>query len=523
MPWLVAALTLVAAMHAIEPLPVGVFYDDAQYVILAKALATGKGYRFLNLPGTPLATHFPPGYPAFLALLWRLAPNFPENVALLKFANAGLLACAGFLVFRFARRRLELPLAIALAASLAGTAAIPALVLSSAIMSEPLFLVALLPVLVWSERATQTTVRDDTRRQLGTALAIGACIGMVALIRTHGVALTAAVVATYISRGRRRAAIACALGSLMVLTPWVLWVALHNDGLPELVRGAYGSYSSWLTSGFRTEGWHLLAVTVPDNLATIGISTVRSITPGNRPLLDVGIGLVFAGFTVAGLRLSWRRARVLTAFTACYFAIVLVWPFSPLRFIWAIWPLLMLFPAMGIVVMWRTAAVRRGAGARIAVAAAAAMLAISLVVFNALGFTKGWWSSNARFHARRVLPQIEWVARFTSERDIIASDAEGAVYLYTGRQGVPLTTFTSAEYARERTVAEETAIASELLDLYRPSYVLVTSRPFIDATARIAVARPKYLVRVDSLSNGVVYTGPSCTRVAGKTSGNRCD
>jgi len=30
LPWLTAALALLAAMHAIEPLPIGVFYDDAQ-------------------------------------------------------------------------------------------------------------------------------------------------------------------------------------------------------------------------------------------------------------------------------------------------------------------------------------------------------------------------------------------------------------------------------------------------------------------------------------------------------------
>src|SRR5207247_392209 len=138
LPWVVAALTLAAAIHAIEPLPVGVFYDDAQYVILAKSLATGHGYRFLNLPGAPLATHFPPGYPAFLALLWRISPIFPENVALFKFANALLLALAAQLAYRYATRTLAMPRGLAVAATIAGAATIPSLVLSSAIMSEPL-------------------------------------------------------------------------------------------------------------------------------------------------------------------------------------------------------------------------------------------------------------------------------------------------------------------------------------------------------------------------------------------------
>ncbi|HEX7122734.1 MAG TPA: hypothetical protein VF178_10230, partial [Gemmatimonadaceae bacterium] len=73
-PLLLAVLTASFAIWAIEPWPVGVFQDDGIYTILGKSLALGEGYRYLNLPGAPPATHYPPGYPLFLALLWRLAP-----------------------------------------------------------------------------------------------------------------------------------------------------------------------------------------------------------------------------------------------------------------------------------------------------------------------------------------------------------------------------------------------------------------------------------------------------------------
>ena len=149
------ALTLAAALVAIDPLPIGVFYDDAQYLILAKALASGDGYRFVNLPGAPAATHFPPGYPLLLALLWKISPRFPENVALFKLANALLLAVLAAGTFRFARRGLGLPSAVALVATLAGTTAIPTLVLSSSVMSEPLFLAVLIPLLARSTNASR--------------------------------------------------------------------------------------------------------------------------------------------------------------------------------------------------------------------------------------------------------------------------------------------------------------------------------------------------------------------------------
>ncbi|HKN64873.1 MAG TPA: hypothetical protein VJW73_01265 [Gemmatimonadaceae bacterium] len=503
LPWITAAVALLAAINAIEPLPIGVFYDDAQYLVLAKALATGEGYRFINLPGAPLATHFPPGYPAFLALLWRLAPGFPENVALFKFANALLLAAVAAFTGELARRTLGLSRGLATAAALAGTVTIPSLVLSSAVMSEPLFLALLVPLLIWAERVAAEV---DASTPLRRAVMLGAAIAVVALIRTHGLALAGAVVLTYLGRRRHREAAACAATIIIGVAPWMLWVASHNDALPPLVRGAYGSYTAWLAAGWHSWGMQLLVVTVPDNIATIGMSVVRSIVPKRSAGIDVLVGGAFALLTAIGITVAWRKMRVTTLFVAGYLAIVLVWPFSPLRFVWGIWPLLMLFPAAGLAAAWSSVLVRQSRPARAGVVVLAASLALGIAAFNVQGYANAWWSSNARFHARRVLPQLAWVAKATSPNDVIASDAEAAVYLYTGRRTAPVATFTAGEYVRERTVAEETAVMSSLLESYRPRYVLVTSQKLVEATARLARQAPASLARVDSLDRGVVYS-----------------
>jgi len=75
---IVATIAIAIALAAIPNWPAGVFQDDGIYVVLGKALASGEGYRYLNLPGAPYATHYPPGYPLFLALLWKLSPQFPQ-------------------------------------------------------------------------------------------------------------------------------------------------------------------------------------------------------------------------------------------------------------------------------------------------------------------------------------------------------------------------------------------------------------------------------------------------------------
>src|SRR5260221_3554784 len=88
----VGVLGLAVGLLVLDHYAVGVFHDDAMYVILARSIATGQGYRYLNLPGTPVASHFPPGYPLLLALLWRVAPAFPHHVPLFQAGNALLVA-----------------------------------------------------------------------------------------------------------------------------------------------------------------------------------------------------------------------------------------------------------------------------------------------------------------------------------------------------------------------------------------------------------------------------------------------
>src|SRR4051812_11429235 len=61
----------------------GLFKDYGWYVVLAKSLATGQGYKLINL--TDHGQYFyPPVFPFLLSLLYRILPEFPRNVPLLK-------------------------------------------------------------------------------------------------------------------------------------------------------------------------------------------------------------------------------------------------------------------------------------------------------------------------------------------------------------------------------------------------------------------------------------------------------
>ena len=60
----------------------GVLQDDGVYMIDAQALAQGAGYRIQSLPAQPFDTRYPPLYPLYLSLTWRIIPSFPANLGL---------------------------------------------------------------------------------------------------------------------------------------------------------------------------------------------------------------------------------------------------------------------------------------------------------------------------------------------------------------------------------------------------------------------------------------------------------
>jgi len=498
-PVIAVALACTAAFNAIDALPVGVFYDDALYTILGKAIASGEGYRYLNLPGRPLATHYPPGYPLLLAMLWRVSPTFPQNVALFKAVNALLVGVVAWMTFRFARSRLDNSPWLAAAIALAGTATIPLLVLSSAVMSEALFLALLLPWLLAAERAT---TRSDAR----TAIALGILGGLLFYVRAHAFVLVPALAIGYaLSRNRRDALIALVSG-IAIMVPWFLWVAAHDGGIPAPLRGAYGSYGAWLAHGVREHGPGIIVLAVRDNAITVAAILARSFALTQRqPFAFLAVAAVLALAVLGGVAL-YARARVTLLFLCLYLATVLVWPFSPLRFIWGVWPLVVLLLVAGI----ELAVAQRGAGAfRRAVRAggivATVLVVAGMLLFNVRGYVNAWWTTVSRAVTPRIQPQLEWVAVRTDSSDIVAADDEGAVFLYTGRRAVPANVFTAVQYFARRPASEDAANLAAIIAALRPTYVVAWADPTVSAAEVLTTRHPVMLQRTDTIRGGRVY------------------
>jgi len=72
---ILALVLLACSAYRVTPGVSGVYHDDAVYVLSAKALATGHGYRLTTVPGAPAQTKYPILYPAVLSAAWMLWPR----------------------------------------------------------------------------------------------------------------------------------------------------------------------------------------------------------------------------------------------------------------------------------------------------------------------------------------------------------------------------------------------------------------------------------------------------------------
>ncbi len=501
-PWLAGALVLAIGLAIVDQMPVGIVHDDGLYVILAKSLATGQGFRWLQVPGHPAATHFPPGYPLVLALLWLIGPAFPANIVLFKIANAVFLALAAVGTALFAERRFGFDRRAAALLAVLACVGIPTLALSTLVMSEVFFLAMLLPTLLLAERIVESKAR------VADVLLLACAAAATTLVRTHGIALVGAVIVVFALRARFRDAAVFGAGTLALLAPWQLWARAHQGVLPLAMRGNYESYSEWFAAGLRSDGPRLIARTVQRTSAEL----VNMFAIFSAPSLPAAVRLValiaLAVLAIIGLRVAAHRAPVSALFTIGYVAIVIVWPFNPARFIWAIWPLLFVLVAVGIreALMWRPVLSLHRL-ARLGTLAGALLIGIGYARYTVRGYRGRWWSSIARQQTMLLAPLVAWTRTHTAPGDVVASSAEPVVYLYGGRAAVSASAFTVHNYFRPPSVAESEAALRNILGAYHVSVVAVVAADSLLVAARqmASEASPELVLR-DSLANGLVFT-----------------
>ncbi|MCG3126884.1 MAG: hypothetical protein CHACPFDD_01739 [Phycisphaerae bacterium] len=469
----VALLALLFGAAALSgPSTFGQYEDDGVYLVTARALAEGRGYRHLELPSEPYQTKYPILYPALLSLVWRVAPSFPANVAVAQWLNVVLNAASAVIAYRLLRRAWDLPRAIA-----AGSAALAAanpmtLATVETTMSEPLFTLLALAAL---ERLTAWCDAGGGGRRPRDSFAAGAAAGLLAagaaLTRSIGVALLAALLCAAVTTRRWRSGVAAALLLIVAVganAGWKSWAASQNQADPRNAAFRYDlDYGTWYA-----QAWPVLPRVLYHNAAALAFFLFYGVVGPPAawvgaamqagPLRGLALYLLILAMLLLialGFYVRWRRSAVpLNASLLLYLLLVWAWPFDPSRFLVPILPMLIAAALMGLhaavcgafVCFEQLGAARRRRHRRRAggpatdraprfargVALAAAAMLLGRYAVEAAGSPRvGWLLTPTDGPARDAL--VEFLRDRTRAEAVVAARQAGYLHLATGRKCLP--------------------------------------------------------------------------------------
>jgi hypothetical protein len=209
---------------------------------------------------------------------------------------------------------------------------------------------------------------------------------------------------------------------------------------------------------------------------------------------------------VIGAATAWRRTPVTLVFLLGYGAVILAWPFEPTRFALVWWPVLAALVVAGVkrTWLWRPST-RVMQAARVGSLAAALVVGAGYATYNIRGVRQKWWVNIQSDAGTRAKPIAEWVARSTRPEDVVISDHDLIVYLYTGRRAVPTATFTALGRITPLTAAQDAVILRGMLAHLRPRWYIATSKQGIESASLLAAEQPPQLRYAGSISTARVY------------------
>ncbi len=457
----------------------GFYHDDSIYWVSGKSLADGNGYRIASLPGEPYQTKYPPLYPALLAGVWKLNPDFPSNLPLATLCAwlfFPLYIGAAWMFFREYGFGLGERCVLTLAAGLSPVA----VVFSFSLMPELLFTALLMASLLLAERAVETGA--------STWLAIGAgvCGALAYLTKSSAAPLLVTVPLCFALRRKYKQAGLFFASMLPAPIAWQCWSAGHLSRSWDLVTLYYTNYLGFEIYNVPLRDvplvvWHNL----DGFLGGIGKLLTFDIPYGNFYFERV----VAVGAIAGCVRLAMRTRKLQFPMAALGIAaMLLVWHFVPdQRFVFPLYPLLAagLWTEIANVVKtlrasWAKPAFSDRCAAAIGggLIGALAMFIAFTTVFGLSRFLPDLFDAyQADLDARR--PAYDWLAHHSARDAAVFAYDDPLVFLYTGRKSCSLPVPPKLYYH------DDQAGVDKLLDSipdfarrYNLSYALVTPGDF---------------------------------------------
>ena len=317
--------------------------DNAEFVILARSLARGRGFSYINHPEERPATKYPPGFPLLLAGWSKLLGD-----TFMSFKLVSVLTYVGAVVVAFILGRRLIGDGPAVISALMVASSTTFIKYSHAVLSEmPYALVSLLVLYV-------VLCRPHNRRNF--ALVVILCISAYYL-RTVGGTLVLAVAVYYFLTSRKKHAVIVVSALLIAAAAWALRnYAAAGEGsrylsvmlkvdpyLPH--KGDIGFVGLIVRMGKNLVGYSAehIAYTV---LPSYHVYTAFVKTSAARVTICLVVLLLAA---LGGYELR-RRAKLVNIYLLLYMLAYLIWPdiWMSSRFMVPIAPIIAIYVVSGI-------------------------------------------------------------------------------------------------------------------------------------------------------------------------------
>jgi len=480
----------------------GAYHDDGIYVSTARAIAEGHGYRIMSLPDEPAQTKYPPFYPFLLSLVWRVYPEFPQNLTWMMLLSA--IATLGFLLITWRylvsnhyATHWQALIVVAMTALNWRT-----MILATSVYSEMLFALLALAALHVTEK------HEKSANALTTGLIAGVLIGLAFLTRSSGLALMISVTVYFVLRSQsKKALLQVAVASVFVVS-WVAWCYYSKSSSQSLNAPYYTSY----IGHFNQVVGDLQAQSGSSKAAILIGIAVENLVGGvfiSVPLVCAGLSYgSFAGLSGYGLAAAlcapflilvliamgfiWsltERVRLLHIYVLACLGLYLFWlpGVSYDRFLMPLLPFLLLFLLYEVdmlVAMARRALLSSQAAGRIS-GASVALILVAVAGTCLYGYTSGTYSSFASLstsasRAAEDSKAIAWINEHTDPSETLVCYRDPKYFLYTGHKAVrsfPMTEGYSWQDDESSMAKLETSVF-EIVDGANARFIIVTSTDF---------------------------------------------
>lgn len=460
-------LVLTIYLAGLNPMA-GLLIDDAWYTLLGKALATGQGYTLINSPSAGILPFYPPAWPVVLSLGFRLFPEFPENVYLLKAFSVAFMLGTGILSYFYFTRFRDLPRYLSLTISVAVT--MSSEIYSSAVstlMSECMFtFVAILTVVITESAADKWKAK--TASAWIYTIAAGAAGALAFLTRSIAIAIVAAIVVWLLREKLHQAALVFSITVILMVAPWLTYARLHRP-TPQQQQ----EQNSYIVYDYAAQFWGRKAGMMSEGVITVtelpgrvmdNLVSMTTLDTGGviaAPIFSALTGDKVSGFSagrvfafllslliITGLIQSARKSFGLTELVILFsVGVISLWGWSPFRFLLPLLPFWIFYLLRGCRELygvhewlmdkrspnapWIFMTVVAGCLALVGIYANISF--IRNHVHGSLSQDSAWKKSG-----REITDIMQWMAEKLPSDAVIATPNPALVYLHTGRRTVNL-------------------------------------------------------------------------------------